>query len=81
MKVGTYFIVKNAELSTDTFKEVPTFLSIYRDKKMGTSLNEDTKVVTFPIKICYQNTKTHFKNVIIFRNIFHLNKFDLYVEL
>lgn len=46
MKVGTYFIVKNAELSTDTFHLVPTFLSIYRDKKMGTFLNKDTKVET-----------------------------------
>jgi len=46
MKVGTYFIVKNAELSTDTFHLVPTFLSIYRDKKMGTFLNKDIKVET-----------------------------------
>ncbi|WP_205729714.1 hypothetical protein, partial [Bacillus thuringiensis] len=46
MKVGTYFIVKNAELSTDTFHLVPTFLSIYPDKKMGTFLNKDTKVET-----------------------------------
>ncbi|WP_254704102.1 MULTISPECIES: hypothetical protein [Bacillus] len=28
-------------------KKVPIFLSIYRDKKMGTSLNGDTKVDTF----------------------------------
>lgn len=46
MKVGTYFIVKNAELSTDTFHLVPTFLSIYPDKKLGTFLNKDTKVET-----------------------------------
>lgn len=46
MKVGTYFIGYNTELSTDTFHLVPIFLSIYRDKKMGIFFNEDTKVGT-----------------------------------
>lgn len=46
MKVGTDFIVYNAELSTDTFHLVPIFLSAYGDKKMGTSLKRDTKVGT-----------------------------------
>lgn len=46
MKVGTDFIVYNAELSIDTFHLVPIFLSAYGDKKMGTSLKRDTKVGT-----------------------------------
>lgn len=46
MKLGTNFILENAELSTEKVHLVPIFLSTYRDKKMGTFLNGDTKVDT-----------------------------------